>query len=244
MPSYKLLAADGKEYGPVSVDQVRTWIAQGRANTRSKLQAAVPTLEAAGRVSGVRPGPPVQGPGLPAGIAGRTDAGWCGDRQDQWPGRGCTGAGLPRYRDLRRHFLVGLVLGIIALVRINKSHGQLKGQGLALAGLIVSIIFLLLLPIFAAMLLPALAQAKAKAQSIQCIGNVKQLNLALMMYASDNNEQLPDGAKWCDALKPYLGIPTSLFVPKAPRASAAITRSMHNSPPAKQKSFSLLRRQC
>ena len=37
---YKLLGSDQEEYGPVSADQVRAWISQGRANGRSQLQAA------------------------------------------------------------------------------------------------------------------------------------------------------------------------------------------------------------
>jgi len=41
------------------------------------------------------------------------------------------------------------------------------------------------------MLLPALAKAKAKAQGIACISNMKQLDLAWLLYASENNERLP-----------------------------------------------------
>ena len=37
---------------------------------------------------------------------------------------------------------VGLILSIIALVRINGSKGQLRGKSLALAGIILSAIFL------------------------------------------------------------------------------------------------------
>jgi len=36
---YKIIGADKKEYGPVSAEQVREWIAQGRANAQSLLQA-------------------------------------------------------------------------------------------------------------------------------------------------------------------------------------------------------------
>ena len=108
--------------------------------------------------------------------------------------------------------LVGLVLGIIALVRINKSKGQLGGQGLALAGTIVSAVFLLLAPIPAAMLLPALAKAKQKATGIQCMNNIKQLNLGLMMYANDNKDVFPSGTAWCDTLIPYLGGSTKVFI--------------------------------
>lgn len=43
----------------------------------------------------------------------------------------------------------------------------------------------------AAMVLPALAKAKAKAQSISCVNNMKQIGLAARIWASDNNEQYP-----------------------------------------------------
>jgi hypothetical protein len=36
---YKIIGADGKEYGPVAADQVRQWIAEGRANAQTQAQA-------------------------------------------------------------------------------------------------------------------------------------------------------------------------------------------------------------
>lgn len=48
--------------------------------------------------------------------------------------------------------LIGLILGIIAIVKIQGSGGKLKGFGLALAGMIVSALFVFMIPIFAAML--------------------------------------------------------------------------------------------
>jgi len=35
---YKIIGADGKEYGPVSAEQLREWIAQGRANALTRVQ--------------------------------------------------------------------------------------------------------------------------------------------------------------------------------------------------------------
>src|SRR5207245_2298988 len=48
-----------------------------------------------------------------------------------------------------------------------------------------------ILAILASLLLPALGRAKAKAQSIACINNLKQLQLAWQMYSEDNNDVLP-----------------------------------------------------
>lgn len=47
-----------------------------------------------------------------------------------------------------------------------------------------------IIAILAAMLLPALNQAKAKGQAIRCLNNVKQLQLAYQMYADDHQGKL------------------------------------------------------
>src|SRR4051812_4945648 len=36
---YKIIGTDQKEYGPVSADQVNQWIAQGRINLQTRIQA-------------------------------------------------------------------------------------------------------------------------------------------------------------------------------------------------------------
>jgi hypothetical protein len=36
---YKIIGADGKEYGPVTIEQLRQWIAEGRANAQTSVQA-------------------------------------------------------------------------------------------------------------------------------------------------------------------------------------------------------------
>jgi prepilin-type processing-associated H-X9-DG protein len=97
--------------------------------------------------------------------------------------------------------LFGLIFGIIALVKVKGSQGKLKGDGLALSGIIVSGVFLLMIPVFAAMLLPALAAAKQRAQTINCMSNEKQLALAVIMYADKNSNHFPDATNWCDAIK-------------------------------------------
>lgn len=35
---FKIIGADGKEYGPVTTEQIRQWIAEGRANAQTKVQ--------------------------------------------------------------------------------------------------------------------------------------------------------------------------------------------------------------
>lgn len=210
---FKLLGADKKEYGPVSVDQIRAWMAQGRANARTQLQAVgstgwKPLVEFPEFAAALKParGAPVPKPTAAAIQSAAAPPKTSGLAVTSLV-LGCLGlisCGITA--------VIGLGLGIIALLRINKSNGQLGGRGLALAGTIVSAAVLPLGLISGGIILPQVAKAKQKAAGIICMSNVKQLNLGLIMYANDNKDRFPAGTNWCDSLRGYLGGATNAFV--------------------------------
>jgi prepilin-type N-terminal cleavage/methylation domain-containing protein/prepilin-type processing-associated H-X9-DG protein len=62
-------------------------------------------------------------------------------------------------------------------------------QGFTLIELLVVIA---IIAILAALLVPVLSRAKLKAQGVYCLNNLKQLQLAIIMYPSDNQERFPE----------------------------------------------------
>jgi prepilin-type N-terminal cleavage/methylation domain-containing protein/prepilin-type processing-associated H-X9-DG protein len=69
-----------------------------------------------------------------------------------------------------------------------RPRGAASGGGFTLVEMLVVIA---VIAILAAILLPALSQAKDKGKTVACLNNLKQLQLAINMYADEHEDELP-----------------------------------------------------
>ena len=83
--------------------------------------------------------------------------------------------------------------------KLRPTHGLSPSTFRRAFTLIELLVVIAIIAILAAMLLPALAKAKAKAQRIYCINNMKQIALACKMYTDDQSGRIPS------AYPPYGG---------------------------------------
>ncbi len=100
--------------------------------------------------------------------------------------------------------VIGLPIGIAAMVKIGRSNGRLGGNGLAIAGISCSTVALAALVvqmmILIGLLLPALGTARMGAMQAKFFSQARQLAMAATSYATDHEDQYPSAENWVQAL--------------------------------------------
>jgi hypothetical protein len=144
---YRIIGADGREYGPISTDQLRQWIAENRANattrilvegtTEWKTLGSLPefsTLFPAASKGAISP--------TPAPFPTRTTF---GTTTNGFAVTGmvlgifaltigcCCCYGMP-------FNILGLIFSIIGLIQINANPERYTGRGIAITGIVLSIL--------------------------------------------------------------------------------------------------------
>jgi len=145
---YKLIGADQKEYGPVSADQLRQWLHEGRVNGQTKIQAADTTEwktlaefpEFAALLPKAPPPPlpsarPLPIAPLPPKSGNSTMAVWA------------MILGIMSVLCCQILGPVAIVLGAVALSNL-KSHPEMTGRGFAITGIVLGILSLLMVLAF------------------------------------------------------------------------------------------------
>lgn len=177
---YKIIGGDGKEYGPISADQLRDWLAQGRLNAQSRVQAEgspdwKALLEFPELAAMVAPPPMAPAAVVPQKTSGLAIASLV--------------LGILGFCSYGITSLIGLVLGLVSFSKINKSAGTLGGKGLAIAGISVSGVTLLLFPILIAIAIPSFVRAKNAAQAHRVLNTARQMNTAIDQWALETGKR-------------------------------------------------------
>jgi len=144
---YRVIGADQKEYGPVSADQLRQWMAEGRVNWQTLTQtpgavewkplSAFPEFASSAAPPPVPSAPPPfpSAAAQPLKHSGMAVAGFVCSLL----GLFCCCCFSPAFSFL------GLIFSIIGLIEVNRNPTRLTGKGLAIAGIILALVGLLML---------------------------------------------------------------------------------------------------
>lgn len=108
--------------------------------------------------------------------------------------------------------MAAIILGIISILEVSKSNGRLKGQGMAITGIVLGVLGCLwTIPvIMTALLLPAVSQVRSAANIARSMNNLREITIRTHDFVSVH-QQFPPAQKhnpelsWRVHLLPFLG---------------------------------------
>jgi hypothetical protein len=139
---YRIIGADQKEYGPISGDQLRHWISEGRVNAQTKVQVAGAgdwkSMAELPEFAAILPRP---APPLPMSVGGASMPPSGGTSQMAlW----AMITGIFSLLCCQVLAPLSIVLGAVALSQL-KHHPERRGTGFAIAGIVLGVLALLIM---------------------------------------------------------------------------------------------------
>ena len=140
---YKLIGTDGRMYGPVTGEQLRQWVAEGRANAQTLVQPVGNSdWKALGEFPELHIPPLPADPPPPIRVSPRTNGFAVASLV-----LGTVGWALCCWGPVT--WITSIIFASAAISQINRSAGTQTGKGLAVAGLIVSLVGLVAVALWA-----------------------------------------------------------------------------------------------
>ena len=191
---YHIIGGDGKEYGPITTDQIRDWLAQGRINRRTRVRPEssaewkpadeIPELASLFEPMKVPPvdqgappliKPPVnrrpaKGLAVMSFVLGLSSFVLCLSALAAFP---------------------AILCGHVARRRAARSPAQFGGHGFATTGLALGYLNIICSLVLLAMVLPNLPKTRRMPQRTGCQYNLRQIGLAFKVWALEHNDQFP-----------------------------------------------------
>jgi type IV pilus assembly protein PilA len=120
--------------------------------------------------------------------------------------------GLPTVGCLGVGAIAAIVLGVVALVKINNQPNEYTGKGMAITGIVTGVVGLTIAPfvigIFAAIAIPSLLRARVSANEAAAIGDIRTVISGEVAYSVSNGNRydtLPCLAAPSTCLSSYAG---------------------------------------
>lgn len=208
---YKIKTSDEQQHGPYMANVVEQWLASGKAGNETLLQ----------KVGDSDWKPLAEFPEF-AGLLPPAEVGMRGSMPRRKPPSlrvephtSALAVASLIFGLLGVTAFIGLLLGIIAQLRISRGTRNLKGAGYAISGMVVSGIMLLFgVPILIGLLVPPWVRAQEETHEALCLERATLVSTALQSYARDHEGAFPQPALWCDELvkSPTIALPRSAFI--------------------------------
>ena len=189
---YKIIGADGKEYGPVTVEQLRSWRAQGRIHAQTRVQSVVTgewlSASQHPELAALFGEPRDQGRGAPPVLTAPRAPG---------PRRGLAVLsfvlGICSFA-LCLSALTGvpaILFGHLARRRARRNPERFGGASFAMAGIVLGYVSIVFSVVIAILLGHSLPRVKRPPPLNDCQNNLRQIGLAFKVWALEHNDQYP-----------------------------------------------------